>query len=124
MADDIILVVEAVPIDGAENQITQSLQSRLRRPLARVRSQEAHAQRLLVESGRVQALVVEATSLVDGSVVADAEIVRDVRPTEHGRVQHLQVTHLRRAGLERLAILTGRVVHDQPRGRQIGQRRI
>lgn len=124
MADHVILVRHVESVDGAEAQVTQRLQSLRTGHLARVRAQEADAQGLLVEVGRVQALVAEAASLVDGAVVADAEVVADVGPAEDRRVQHLQVAHLLGAGLVRVAIIAGRVVDDHPGGGQVRQRGI
>lgn len=121
MADDIILIEDALPVDAAENQITQSLQSFLGGYLRRVRAQEADAQGLLVESGRVQRLVIETATLVNRSVVADAEVVADVRPSEHGRVQHLEVTHLGGARIKISAVLTRRVMHYNPWRGCVGQ---
>lgn len=121
MSNDVILVVQAQAIHSAEEQVTESLQRGLARLLVRVRAQEADAQGLLVESGGVQARVVKATALVDGSVVSDAEVVGDVCPTEHVRVQALEVTHLGGAGLERIAVVAGRVMDYYPRSGLVGQ---
>lgn len=124
MSDDVVLLVQAQTVNAAEQQIPQRLQRLGARLHIGVRSQEADSQRLLVEAGRVQALVVEATALVDGAVVSNAEVVRDVRPSEHVGVQVLQVTHLGRAGLERVAVLSGGVVHHHPGSGRLRQERV
>lgn len=121
MADDVILLVEAETVYSAEQQVTERLQSRLGWFVLRVCAQEAHSQRLLVEAGGVQALVIPATSLVDGSIVSDAEVVGDISPAEHVRVQSLEVTHLSGAGFEGIAVVASRVVNHYPRSGAIGQ---
>lgn len=115
MSNDVVLLLQAQAVHSAEEQAVKSGHGLGRRSGLRERAQEADAQGLLVEAGRVQALVVESATLVDRTVVADAEVVRDVRPAEHGGVQHLEVTHLGRAVLEGVADVTGRVVDHYPR---------
>lgn len=121
VSDDVILLGQAQAVHSAEQQGVQGNNSLLSRGLVGKGAEEADSQRLLVESGGVQTLVVEATTLIDGSVVADAEVVRNIRPAEHSRVQHLEVTHLIGAGSEIVARFTGRVVHHYPRSGLVGQ---
>lgn len=121
MANVVVLLVNAQTINSAHNQVAQGSQGLLAGDTLGVGTQETDSQGLLIEAGGVESLVVPATTLENSTIVANAKVVGDVGPAEDVGVQTVQVTHLGGTVSEVVAVVTSRVMNDDPLSRLVGE---